>query len=271
MSCVRLVVAADDVDRASGALWAHEPIAVGEELLADGRVSLLAGFVDTATAAQVAAALAPTWEATLEAAPDEAEWRDAWRAHAEVVVVGDVRLWPSWWADEPPAHDGVTVRLDPGWAFGSGSHPSTRLALAALTDAVGPGRSVLDVGCGSGVLAIAAVLVGAARVGAVDVDPEAVRATAANATANGVVERIEIGDELPGDGARFDVVVANIGAAVLTDMAAALTALLAEHGTLILGGLLAEQAGAVAATYAGHGLRVASVTDLDGWANLVLG
>jgi len=90
VSCVRLLVPADAAELASGALWEHEPVAVGEESRPDGLVSLLAGFPDAATAAQVVAAMPPAWAPTLEAAPDEAGWRDAWRAHAEVVVVGPV-------------------------------------------------------------------------------------------------------------------------------------------------------------------------------------
>lgn len=271
MGCVRLLVAGDEVDEASGALWAHEPLAVGEEVLDDGRVSLLAGFPDAATAAQVVAALPRRWLPTVEAVPDEASWRDAWRAHAEPVTVGRVLLWPSWWEQSAPDHDGVTVRLDPGWAFGSGSHPSTRMALAAVAGLVPPARRVLDVGCGSGVLAVAAALLGAPTVVAVDVDPEARRATAANAAVNAVAGRVGIAASLPED-ATFDLVVANIGAAVVTDLAGPMAATVADGGRLVLGGLLVEQAPAVVAAYLRQpgGFQLVSTEVEDGWAGPVL-
>lgn len=295
MSCVRIVVAPGEVDAASGELWAHDPVAVGEEVRADGSVSLLAGFADAATAAQVAAALPTRWSPAVEAAPDEAAWRDAWRAHAEVVVVGRVRIWPSWWPgpDEEAADEadetgvtGVTVRLDPGWAFGSGSHPSTRMALAALQRHLWPAARVLDLGSGSGVLAVAAVLLGAGGVVAVDVDPEARRATTGNAAVNGVADRVTVTEAIPDGCPPFDLVVANIGAAVLADLAPVVVGALAPGGVLVLGGLLAEQEPALAGTYrqvgAAAGVELAGVPpdgaptagtagwDEDGWATLVL-
>ncbi|MGD9798215.1 MAG: 50S ribosomal protein L11 methyltransferase [Acidimicrobiia bacterium] len=293
MSCVRIVVAPGEVDAASGELWAHDPVAVGEEVRVDGSVSLLAGFADAATAAQVAAALPTRWSPAVEAAPDEAAWRDAWRAHAEVVAVGRVRLWPSWWpgpdgeaADEAADGESVTVRLDPGWAFGSGSHPSTRMALAALQRHLGPAARVLDLGSGSGVLAVAAVLLGAGRVVAVDVDPEARRATAGNAEVNGVADRVTVTEAIPDGCPPFDLVVANIGAAVLADLAPVVVGAVAPGGVLVLGGLLAEQAPALAGTYrqvgAAAGVELAGISaagtsaagpvgwDEDGWATLVL-
>jgi ribosomal protein L11 methyltransferase len=272
VSCLRLTVDTADADLASGALWAHEPIAVAEEAAADGRVSLLAGFADVATAAQVAAALPARWSPTLEAAPADSEWRDAWRVHAEVIVVGHVRLWPAWWEEDPPVFDGVTVRLDPGWAFGSGSHPSTRMALAQLADRIEPGATVLDVGTGSGVLAVAGALLGASSVTAVDTDPEAARVTPANAAANDVADRIRFLDGIPEDGGPFDLVVANIGAAVLTQLVGAVTAARAPTGSIVLGGLLMTQAPAVAAAYrrADPTLEVIGTDEEEGWSTLVL-
>jgi ribosomal protein L11 methyltransferase len=303
VSCARLVVAVGEVDLASGALWDHDPIAVEEEALGDGRVSLLAGFADAATAAQVVAALPARWEPTVEAAPPDATWRDAWRAHAEALTVAGIRLWPSWWAPEVPPYDGVTVLLDPGWAFGSGSHASTRMALRVVAERVRPGMTMLDVGSGSGVLAVAAALLGASEVLAVDVDPEARRATTANAAANGMAARLSVAEHLPaadddspsrrrlpGAGSqpegRFDLVVANIGAAVLADLAPAIVAAVAPGGILILGGLLVEQAAPLAAIYCrrarsntdpaerdaepGEGLSVEAVLEDAGWSTLVL-
>jgi ribosomal protein L11 methyltransferase len=213
------------------------------------------------------------WLPSLEAAPDEASWRDAWRAHADVVEVGSIRLWPSWWDQPAPPFDGVTVLLDPGWAFGSGSHPSTRMALRTIGQRVPPGNRVLDLGCGSGVLAVAAALLGAGVVVAVDVDPEARRATADNARANGVDGQIEVTDVLAAETPPFELVVANIGAAVLTDLAPVIVAAVADGGVVVLGGLLVDQAPAVVAIYGrtGAGLRVVSTDEEDGWTTLVLG
>jgi ribosomal protein L11 methyltransferase len=157
----------------------------------------------------------------------------------------------------------AVVRLDPGLAFGTGSHPSTRLVLAFLEAEVHGGESVLDYGCGSGILAIAAAKLGAVLVDGVDVDPEALDTAAANARANGVRLRLA----LPGEPLRseYDIVVANILAQPLILLAPLLAARTAAAGRIALSGILAEQAAEVAAAYDPFFACSASRA-LDGWA-----
>jgi ribosomal protein L11 methyltransferase len=191
-----------------------------------------------------AAALAagiPSPGFTSEEVADQ-DWVRATQAQFTPILVG-TRLWvgPSW--HEPPAGR-VVVRIDPGLAFGTGTHPSTRLMLAWLERTVRGGERVLDYGCGSGILAIAAAKLGAAQVDGVDVDAQAVETTLANAQINGVALRAALADELPAT--HYDVVVANILAQPLILLAP----LLATRGRRIaLSGLLDEQAGEVAQAY----------------------
>lgn len=262
---VRVVVAAGaPADAAAGELWLHGPAAVEERAAGEGTVELVAGFADEAAAARVADAL--RWPATIEPAPDEATWRDSWRAHAQAVVVGRVALVPAW-LSAPTAE--VVVVIEPGTAFGSGSHASTRLVVAALQDLVQPGCSVLDAGSGTGVLAVTAAMLGARRVVAFDVASEAVVATADNARRNGVDvdARHAVIDDIEG---RFDLVIANIGAATLVDMAPALAARVDAAGALVLAGLLDDQVPPVVAAYARCGLTLVEVGSEDGWAAPVL-
>ena len=126
--------------------------------------------------------LVPTKWAPRVIEPDSAAHLDAWRAWAVPMRVGRrLLLQPAWIALEAPAPNAVVVRLEPGRTFGSGSHPSTRLCLEVLEDELAAGDAVLDIGCGSGVLAVAAGLLGAGSVLAVDIDPEAVIVTDQNA------------------------------------------------------------------------------------------
>jgi ribosomal protein L11 methyltransferase len=188
------------------------------------------------------------------------DWVRASQAQFAPLAIG-ARLWigPSW--HEPPAGR-VAVRIDPGLAFGTGSHPSTKLVLTFLEQSVKGGERVLDYGCGSGILAIAAAKLGAAHVDAVDLDPQAVETTRANALANGVSLNPMPPDALPA--ADYDIVVSNILAQPLIVLAP----LLAQRGRrLALSGILEAQAPEVARAYAPWLDMTLAASD-EGWALL---
>jgi ribosomal protein L11 methyltransferase len=162
------------------------------------------------------------------------------------------RLWIYPWNVEPTADagdDAVIVRLDPGLAFGTGTHPTTAMCLEWLDAADLAGKTVIDYGCGSGVLAIAALKLGAARVIGVDNDAQALVASRANAERNGVGDRLDLytPEALPPD--RVGVLVANILAGPLHELAPRFAALLAAGGALALSGILREQASELLARY----------------------
>ncbi|MGH8735850.1 MAG: 50S ribosomal protein L11 methyltransferase [Burkholderiales bacterium] len=165
---------------------------------------------------------------------------------APVSIEGRLWIVPSWY--EPPDPDAPVVRLDPGLAFGTGTHPSTRLMLQFLAHEIRGGERVLDYGCGSGILAIASAKLGAARVGAVDVDHQALEVTAENARANKVELDVYTPDALPPDD--YDVVVANILSNPLILLAPLICSLTREGGRLALSGILEAQAPDVIAAYA---------------------
>lgn len=168
--------------------------------------------------------------------------------------------------DAPAPAAPVVLRLDPGMAFGTGAHPTTQLCLDWLAARPLAGKTVLDYGCGSGILAIAAGLLGARRVVAVDEDPQALTATDQNARRNGVSVEAVHADAYRA--APFDVVVANILSETLVALAARLTGSVASRGELALSGILAHQSERVAAAYAAQGLVVSALAESDGWALL---
>jgi ribosomal protein L11 methyltransferase len=274
---VEVVVAADEVDLASGLLWGAGVTAVAEHAEGDRvrlRADVPAGGIEA-----VRVVLAGRWSVTEVEVIDDG--LDAWRAHAEVVAVGRrLVVRPPWVprGDVPPG--AVVVEIDPGPTFGHGAHPTTRLCLAAVEEALAarPGATVLDVGSGSGVLAVAAARLGATRVVAVDIDPAAVEATGANTARNGVAHVVTAalvpgtgpdgGDPLASVPGRYDVVVANIGAAALVALAPSLVARRADGATLVLSGLLDPPPPEVAAACAP--LVVTTTPILDGWAALIL-
>jgi ribosomal protein L11 methyltransferase len=177
------------------------------------------------------------------AVPDE-DWVSRTQAQFGPVEVGRLAIVPSW--HEPPAGRAV-VRLDPGVAFGTGTHPTTRLCLAWLERELGAGSSVLDYGCGSGILSIAACVLGAGEVVGIDIDPQAVEAARANARRNAVAARYT---GTQGTGQKFDIVIANILANPLIVLAPTLARHVAPGGRIVLSGILERQAEAVAQAYA---------------------
>jgi ribosomal protein L11 methyltransferase len=199
------------------------------------------------------------------------DWAEAWKASYAPQRIGRVVVVPSW-ASEPLGPDEVAVELDPGMAFGTGMHPTTRGCLALLqTIAPMPAR-VLDVGCGSGILAIAALRLGAHRADGLDTDPLAVEATLANAERNGLAERVTatVGSLPEEASSRYPLILANLVAAVLVDLAPRLAAHLAEDGTLLASGIIAPKAAAVEAAMRRAGLRVDERLDDGEWATLRL-
>jgi ribosomal protein L11 methyltransferase len=181
------------------------------------------------------------------------------------------RLWivPSWHAS--PDERAVIVRLDPGVAFGTGTHPTTRLCLAWLDAALHPGASVLDYGCGSGILAIASAKLGAGTVVGVDIDPQALAAARANSRANAANARYTDSDGLSKSAITFDVVLANILSNPLKLLAPVLVARVAPRGSLVLSGVLERQADEVMAAYrrADATLALKVWQSEDGWVCLV--
>ncbi len=189
------------------------------------------------------------------------DWVRATQSQFGPIAIGE-GFWivPSWC--EPPQRDAIVLELDPGLAFGTGSHPTTRLCLEWLREAVSGGESVLDYGCGSGILAIAAAKLGAGSVVGTDIDPHALAASAANARANAVEARFVPPDRLRGG--ESDIVVANILAGPLVLLAPALAARTKPGGRIALSGILDTQADEVAAAYA-RWFTLAVWRRLDGW------
>ena len=180
-------------------------------------------------------------------AVEEQNWVQLTQSQFDPIRVSE-RLWivPSWHETPDPA--AVNLILDPGMAFGTGSHPTTRLCLEWLERNVSEGCSVLDYGCGSGILAIAAARLGAARVAGVDIDPQAVEAARSNAERNGVAALFA--DSAQPVAGEYDVVVANILSNPLRVLAPAICAHVRSGGLLALSGILREQAEEIMAIYA---------------------
>ena len=205
-------------------------------------------------------------------------WMEAWKAHYRPIPIGQrLIVVPAWL--EPPDDRRVPIRIDPGMAFGTGTHPTTQLCLELLEAYTPQGGPVIDVGCGSGILSIAALKLGAASALGVDIDGAAVKASRENADANGVaagrfrlgtgsVAEIRAGRFEP---ARAPLVLANILAPIIIRLFdGGLAELLAPGGVLILSGILAEQAGSVLAASDGQGLRLVEKRQMGDWVALVM-
>ena len=243
------------------------PLMPGTPDLPQGRGRAIAHFEEHGLALFAADTLGT--ELPVEIAAQD--WSVSWRAHHKVMQVGP-RSWviPPW----EKAPDGVCVTIDPGMAFGTGSHPTTSLCLEACDEllAARPGASLLDVGTGSGVIALLAVKLGAGRVAGTENDLVALQAARAGAALNGLPEeRIEWllldPQAVPG---RFDVVIANILLNTLEELAGQIAPRVAPGGRLVLSGLLAAKGEAAERAYLAEGLRPVGRKERQGWIRVEL-
>ena len=203
---------------------------------------------------------------------DDADWTDAWKAGYAPQRIGRVVIVPSW-LEEPIGPDEVALRLDPGMAFGTGLHPTTRACLTLLQSIWPMPSSVLDVGSGSGILALAALRLGARHAVCYDTDPLAVEATLTNAAANDLADQVTaIAGSLPTTPTteRYPLVLANLVAAVLIDLVEPLASHTAASGTLLASGIIEGRADEVIAALAGAGFALEGRLDDGEWVSLHL-
>lgn len=273
MRAFRVNVRNLDEDDAVASLWEAGTHGIEVQPAGGDRVSLLAYFDDATTASHVTAAL----RHVLGCGPAEpvdvpaVDWVRRFRAGFRGFRAGSFEVLPVWeLPDERPPDDPGLLVVDPGRAFGTGTHETTRLCLSALEAraAAGPLRRVLDVGTGTGLLAVAAAKLGASFVVGTDNDPEASAAAQRHAALNGVSICVVQGDGgRPFRAGSFDVVLANLMAPLLLERQPEIVSLLPRDGTLILSGLLDTDVAEVSAAYRSLGLPVALA---DGeWAALV--
>jgi ribosomal protein L11 methyltransferase len=207
---------------------------------------------------------------------DEEDWANAWKDYYHVTHIGErLVIRPSWREYTPKAHE-VVLELDPGMAFGTGLHPTTRMCLEQVERLVRPGMRVLDVGTGSGILALASAKLGAASVYCIDNSSVAVESAAANASANGLSERVSVSlgtldeTEAASLAGQFDLVLANIIARVIGAIAPQLAQTLATGGLLITSGIIEDRRHEAEQPLLASGLKLVDQVTIDDWVTLIL-
>lgn len=263
---IRVTVAAADVEWVSDQLWGLGVVAI-EEIVGTGETVILRTSMgeDHDTVRRAMDSLDVTLDWKFELVDDRTV--DTWRLHVRPFEVGDELLVVPAWNDEPTNDVArMHVIIEPGATFGMGDHPTTRGCLALLERMDLRGRSVLDVGCGSGILGIVATMRGARMAHGVDINPASVEVSRVNARANGVSDRWTVSDEQPSG--EFDVVFANILAPVLIDLSDEIARRVAVGGVLVLSGVLDGRYEHVLGEYPDFVVTERSV--IDGWASLRL-
>ncbi len=203
---------------------------------------------------------------------EEADWANAWKKFYSVLHIGARTVIKPSWLEYTPRPDEIVIELDPGMAFGTGLHPTTRLCLIGLEKYLLPGMKVLDVGTGSGILSIAAAELGARKVDARDIDPVAVEAAQKNVELNHVADMVRVSESsitTAEESAHADLVVANILAEVIADLSPALAHHLAPDGVLIASGILADRADRVEHAWREMGISVVETMPEEDWLVMV--
>lgn len=234
-------------------------------------VTLVAGYPTESAARLVAGRLSAHLEVDLETVTDSS-WRDAWKAWVAPVEVGRrLLVVPAWQPGSGETDTAKTrIDIDPGGCFGSGTHATTRMVLSWLDTHPPFGLDVTDVGTGSGILAVTAARLGAARVTAIDIEPEAMTVTAANAARNGVADRVRVSPTAVSDlpAASADLVMVNVTAGTHADIASDCARLVRPGGHLLVSGLLPGQGQHIEEPYGR--LTLVELLALDGWQGAVL-
>ncbi len=210
----------------------------------------------------------------LQSVRPEEDWENAWKEHFHVLRIGRRFVIRPTWREFERGPDDLVIDLDPGMAFGTGHHPTTELCLRWLEDLPVSDKRVLDVGAGSGILSIAALLLGASSVDAVEIDEVAGRALRDNLRLNGVEDqvRVTVGDfgTQTGGQPAYDLVIANIISNVLLKLGAPLSASVTPGGLLLLSGVIKQHLERVRASFADHGFDVADQRQIGDWYALTM-
>ncbi|MEG2053997.1 MAG: 50S ribosomal protein L11 methyltransferase, partial [Oscillospiraceae bacterium] len=197
------------------------------------------------------------------------DWENGWKAYYHPMEIGErLAICPSW---EDYKTDRVVMQLDPGMAFGTGTHQTTALCLTELDRVIKGGERVLDIGTGSGILAIGSLLLGAAEADGVDIDPMCVRTAGENATLNGVMDKfnVKIGDLSDKATGTYDVITANIVANAIIALSPCVPSLLKENGVYITSGIIDTRENEVVEAIIKTGLKIADIHRLNGWVCIV--
>ncbi len=200
---------------------------------------------------------------------EQEEWETAWKKYYHAMEIGNrLAICPSW---EEYHGERAVIRLDPGMAFGTGTHETTSLCLTQLDKLIQGGERMLDIGTGSGILAIGALLLGAAEAEGVDIDPMCVRTAGENAELNGVQDRLKVlvGDLSDKATGTYDIITANIVAAAIISLVPHVPALLAKNATFIASGIIDTRKDEVVTAVEAAGLSVDEILEKNGWVALV--
>ncbi|MDE2778550.1 MAG: 50S ribosomal protein L11 methyltransferase [Chloroflexota bacterium] len=213
---------------------------------------------------KLASMLEPLGELTVTPLDNDADWQNAWKEHFTLLRIGERLVIKPSWIEYAPGAGEILIELDPGLAFGTGYHPTTYTCLEAMEKLVSPGSRVLDLGCGSGILSIAAVKLGAAQVVALDIDPQAVQSSRQNFRRTRITTQVQLDQgslphRLATEGT-FDLVVANISSRGIRERAPDILPTLKPEGILVASGIIDEQHAETESA-----LHQAGFTDIQVW------